>query len=216
MTMSRSEVNLEVRIKRNDSESYRNSIAVAENGHCKKISDILTDRLGFEDVSPRTGSEICRHHSMPCLFERMAEESIEDCVSTFSDVAPCSLKRNLGSRCQNSIPTIFERMTVESLQDRDGLCELDARSALSSGSNSPTRTLPTLPERFSDDSISDRLDFSIALHKISSTGSLSSLASLPEKMEIESQVPSSPARISIVKDSRISNMYTVIELEDEE
>jgi len=188
MTMAASEINQFVRVPRSLELEVDPATENIKPGENMKIDDILTDRLGFEDISPRASSEFHKEpgHFLPCVFERMAEGSIEDRVSTFSNFIPCVTRRNSGERCELTIPTIPERMSVEALTDRDGLCDIEVRSALNSGANSPTRHMPTLPERITADCLCDRPAFSDALHRTSSSSRSNSptrhMPTLPERI----------------------------------
>lgn len=54
-------------------------------------SDILLDRLGLEELEPPLPHEIDSQPPLPCVNERMSEESLDDCHA-FSDLAVPSVK----------------------------------------------------------------------------------------------------------------------------
>lgn len=92
--------------------------------------DILTDRMGFEDIEPPTHDKhTSLHSSLPPVNERMSEETLDDCHA-FSDVV--SRNGSLLSKNRPILPSVNERISKEKLDDCDAFKHISVSERRSS------------------------------------------------------------------------------------
>ena len=76
--------------------------------------DILTDRMGFEDIEPPSSTSTSRSSTLPPLNERMSDEKIGDCRA-FCDVKPA--KNGFTQDTMTILPPVNERISEQKLSD---------------------------------------------------------------------------------------------------
>jgi len=149
--------------------------------HINIDPDILLDRLGM-DASP-TMNDSCSGSikSLPCLNERMSEESLDDCHA-FTDLRNV-IRNDSGSI--KSLPCLNERMSEESLDDCHAFTDL--RPTMNDSLSGSIKSLPCLNERMSEESLDDCHAFTDLRPTMSDSlsGSIKFLPCLNERMSEE-------------------------------
>eukprot|EP00816_Leptocylindrus_hargravesii_P005907 CAMPEP_0196809920 /NCGR_PEP_ID=MMETSP1362-20130617/9796_1 /TAXON_ID=163516 /ORGANISM="Leptocylindrus danicus, Strain CCMP1856" /LENGTH=592 /DNA_ID=CAMNT_0042184761 /DNA_START=38 /DNA_END=1816 /DNA_ORIENTATION=+ len=183
--------------------SRNSSLCCNEHDPQPPTVDMLTDGMGFQELSPRDRNpdaapalkqkNTCHLNTVP---ERLIGDDLED-NRAFADVTLNTTKRQ--SSKSGALNTVPERLSEDDLEDNRAFADVTVNSTKRQSSTGSS--LNTVPERISEDNLEDNRAFADVMQRQSSAKSLRnsgcSLNTVPERLCTEDDLEDSKAYMDV-------------------